>query len=308
MACSSAANGESVALQQEGGTFVVPVLVNARITLNFTVDSGAADVSVPADVFSTLIRTGTVTKSDFIDVQVYQLADGSERRAQRFRIRSLRVGSLELRDVIASVAPPSGTLLLGQSFLARLKSWSIDNQRHVLEISQQPTHDSSIQARVVTSLGDFTIELNSERAPLTVAHFLKYVYQGQYSGTIFHRVIPNFVIQGGGFDSNYKAKAAPYKVVNESGNGLSNQRGTVGMARGPEPHSGDCQFYINLYDNRTLDPNKSRWGYAVFGEVVQGMDVVDRIANVPTGARGNFKEDAPLEPVVIERIQLVSTP
>ena len=157
-------------------------------------------------------------------------------------------------------------------------------------------------------MGNFTIELNAERAPLTVAHILKNVDQGQYTGTIFHRVIANFVIQGGGFDSSYKLKTPPGKVVNESGNGLTNQRGTVGMARGSEPHSSDCQFYVNLYDNEALDPNKTRWGYAVFGKVVQGMDVVDKIGNVSTGAHGIFKEDAPLQPVIIERIERVAGP
>ena len=161
---------------------------------------------------------------------------------------------------------------------------------------------------VVTSMGNFTLELNAERAPLTVAHFLKYVDQGHYSGTIFHRVIANFVIQGGGFGSDYKPKAAPAKVVNESGNGLTNQRATVGMARSAEPHSSDAQFYVNLYDNEALDPNKTRWGYTVFGKVVQGMDVVDRIGNVATGSRGPFKEDAPLQPVMIERIERVAAP
>jgi peptidyl-prolyl cis-trans isomerase A (cyclophilin A) len=170
------------------------------------------------------------------------------------------------------------------------------------------TPAGSPQVQVVTSMGSFTLELNAERAPLTVAHFLKYVDQGQYSGTIFHRVIANFVIQGGGFDSNNKLKAAPAKVVNESGNGLTNQRGTVGMARSQDPHGSDAQFYVNLYDNEALDPNKTRWGYAVFGKVVQGMEVVDRIGNVATGARGPFKEDAPLKPVVIERIERVAAP
>jgi peptidyl-prolyl cis-trans isomerase A (cyclophilin A) len=158
------------------------------------------------------------------------------------------------------------------------------------------------QVQVVTSMGNFTIELNAERAPLTVLHFLKYVEQGQYNNTTFHRVVPNFVIQGGGFDTTYKLKYAPTKVVNESGNGLTNQRGTVGLARGSDPHGGDAQFYVNLYDNEALDPNKTRWGFAVFGKVIQGMDVVDNIGNVPTGAHGIFKEDAPLKPVVIERI------
>lgn len=165
-----------------------------------------------------------------------------------------------------------------------------------------------VRVQVVTSMGSFTIELLSERAPLTVAQFLKYVDQGFYSGTIFHRVIPNFVIQGGGFDTSYKLKGAPTKVVNESGNGLTNQRGTVGLARPSEPHGGDCQFYVNLFDNAALDPNQTRWGYAVFGKIVQGMEVVDRIGNVATGSKGPFKEDAPMQQVVIERIERVTTP
>ena len=167
---------------------------------------------------------------------------------------------------------------------------------------------AATQLLVVTSLGNFTMELNGERAPLTVAHFLKYVDQGHYTGTIFHRVVANFVIQGGGFDTAYKVVPAPAKVFNESGNGLTNQRGTVGMARTQDPHSSDAQFYVNLYDNEALDPNKTRWGYAVFGKVIQGMDVVDKIGNVATGARGIFKEDAPLQPVVIERIERIAAP
>jgi peptidyl-prolyl cis-trans isomerase A (cyclophilin A) len=163
------------------------------------------------------------------------------------------------------------------------------------------------QVRVVTSMGNFIIELNAERAPLTVPHFLKYVDQGHYTGTIFHRVISNFVIQAGGFDKDYKPMTAPTRVVNESGNGLTNVRGTVGMARGAEPHGSDAQFYVNLYDNEALDPSQTRWGYAVFGKVVQGMDVVDKIGNVATNAHGVFK-DTPVEPVIIERIERVATP
>jgi peptidyl-prolyl cis-trans isomerase A (cyclophilin A)/peptidyl-prolyl cis-trans isomerase B (cyclophilin B) len=170
------------------------------------------------------------------------------------------------------------------------------------------TSGAAPQVQVVTSLGSFTIELNAERAPITVANFLKMVDQGQYSGTIFHRVIANFVIQGGGFDTNLKAKPVAGKTFNESGNGLTNQRGTVGLARGPEPHSGDCQFYVNLNDNSALDPSQARWGYAVFGKVVQGMDVVDRIGNQATGAKGPFKDDAPLQLIVIERIERVKNP
>jgi cyclophilin family peptidyl-prolyl cis-trans isomerase len=167
--------------------------------------------------------------------------------------------------------------------------------------STAPAHNSRV--RVVTSAGSFVIELNAERAPLSVANFLKYVDEGQYAGTIFHRVIASFVVQGGGYDAKYTLKPAPRKVVNEAGNGLSNQRGSVGLARAADPHGADCQFYVNLGDNAALDPNSSRWGYAVFGQVVEGMDVVDQIGNVATGARGPFKEDVPLKPVVIEKIE-----
>jgi cyclophilin family peptidyl-prolyl cis-trans isomerase len=162
--------------------------------------------------------------------------------------------------------------------------------------------------QVVTSMGNFTIELNAERAPITVAQFLKYADQGFYSGTVFHRAIPSFIIQGGGYDPDYKLKGNPSKVVNESGNGLTNIRGTVGLARPPEPHDGDVQFYVNLADNAALDPNQTRWGYAVFGKVVQGMDVVDAISLVPTGAKGPFKENAPLKAVIIQKIERVPNP
>jgi cyclophilin family peptidyl-prolyl cis-trans isomerase len=161
------------------------------------------------------------------------------------------------------------------------------------------------QVQVVTSMGNFTIELNPERAPLTVANFLNYVDQGHYTNSIFHRVVANFVIQGGGFDTDYKPEPAAVKVVNESGNGLSNVRGTVGQARTLEPHSGNAQFYVNLGDNAALDPNQTRWGYAVFGRVTSGMDVVDRIGNVATGAHPPIKDETPLKPVVILRIERI---
>jgi cyclophilin family peptidyl-prolyl cis-trans isomerase len=164
---------------------------------------------------------------------------------------------------------------------------------------------SSPQLQVVTSMGNFTIELNPERAPLTVAHFLSYVDQGHYSNTIFHRVVQSFVIQAGGFDADYNPKHAAAKVVNESGNGLSNVRGSVGMARTQSPHAADAQFYVNLSDNQALDPQQTRWGYAVFGRVIQGMDVVDKIGNVATGAHGVLKEETPLKPVIILRIERV---
>jgi len=127
---------ESIPLIHEHGTLVVPVVINNKVTVNFTIDTGASDVSIPADVFSTLTRAGTVSQDDLLDKQSYELADGTRRSSQRFRIRSLRVGSVEVRDVVASVAPQAGILLLGQSFLSRIKSWSIDNERQVLLINE----------------------------------------------------------------------------------------------------------------------------------------------------------------------------
>jgi cyclophilin family peptidyl-prolyl cis-trans isomerase len=165
---------------------------------------------------------------------------------------------------------------------------------------------ASPQVQVVTSMGNFTIELNAERAPLTVANFLAYVDQGHYTNTLIHRAVANFVIQGGGFNADYTAKAALVKVVNESGNGLSNIRGTVGLARTQDPHGGNAQFYVNINDNAALDPNQTRWGYAVFGRVTSGMDVVDRIGNVATGAHGIImKEETPLKPIIVQRIERV---
>lgn len=161
------------------------------------------------------------------------------------------------------------------------------------------------QVKVTTSMGDFVIELMRDRSPLTCDNFLRYVKEGYYSGTLIHRVVGNFVIQGGGYASDMKPKSAHDPIFNESGNGLQNKRGTVGLARSGSPHSGNSQFYVNLVDNPDLDPLPTRWGYAVFGRVVSGMDVVDRIGTVATGAVGPFKSDAPLKPVVIQKIELV---
>jgi peptidyl-prolyl cis-trans isomerase A (cyclophilin A) len=165
----------------------------------------------------------------------------------------------------------------------------------------------SPQIQVFTSMGNFTIELNAERAPLTVANILAYVDAGHYTNTLIHRTVANFIIQGGGFNVDYTPKAAPLKVPNESGNGLSNVRGTVGLARTADPHGGNAQFYVNLNDNAALDPNATRWGYAVFGRVIDGMDVVDRIGNVATGAHGPIKEETPLKPIVILKIERVNS-
>ena len=163
------------------------------------------------------------------------------------------------------------------------------------------------QVKVTTNMGEFIIEVRQDRAPLTAANFLRYVREGFYSGTLIHRVVANFVIQGGGHDATTLVlKPAHESIVNESGNGLQNKRGTVGLARSDPPHSGNSQFYVNLVDNPDLDPVATRWGYAVFGRIVQGMDVIDHIGEVPTGASGPFKSDTPLKPVIIEKMEVVT--
>jgi hypothetical protein len=139
-----AAYSESIPLIHAHGTLEVPVVINGKISLNFTIDSGATDVSIPASIFATLTRDGTVSREDFLDKRMYKLADGSGEISQRFRIRSLRVGKLEVRDVIASVGDSGGLLLLGQSFLSRLKSWSIDNERQTLLITESTTSRSPL--------------------------------------------------------------------------------------------------------------------------------------------------------------------
>jgi cyclophilin family peptidyl-prolyl cis-trans isomerase len=165
---------------------------------------------------------------------------------------------------------------------------------------------SAPRVRVTTSMGQFVIELSPERAPLTVANFLRYVHEGHYTDTLVHRVVGNFVIQGGGHAAgSLELKPNHDPVVNESGNGLMNKRGTVGLARSDAPHSGNSQFYININDNPDLDPVATRWGYAVFGKVVEGMDVVDRIGAVPTASMGPFKSDAPIKPIIIQKIEEV---
>lgn len=153
-----------------------------------------------------------------------------------------------------------------------------------------------------TSKGTFTIELDAERAPKTVDNFLAYVDAGHYQGTIFHRVIDGFMVQGGGYDEAFNKKPTRSPVDNEADNGLKNLRGTVAMARTSDPHSATAQFFVNVANNAFLDhtaKTERGWGYTVFGQVVEGMDVVDELRAVPTGAQGPFRKDAPLETLVI---------
>lgn len=163
------------------------------------------------------------------------------------------------------------------------------------------------QVKITTNMGEFVIEVRADRAPLTAANFLRYVREGFYSNTLFHRVIGNFVIQGGGHDATTQnLKPTRESIFNESGNGLQNKRGAVGLARAEAPHSGNAQFYVDLVDNPDLDPVPTRWGYTVFGRVVSGMDVIDRIGEVATGAVGQWKKDAPLKPVIIEKAEILA--
>ncbi len=160
-----------------------------------------------------------------------------------------------------------------------------------------------------TSMGPIVIELNGEKAPKTVHNFVQYTKNGFYDGSIFHRVIDGFMIQGGGFTRDMSEKPTVGQIPNEANNGLKNQRGTIAMARRGEPHSATAQFFINHKDNAMLDHSGEQsgrtWGYAVFGKVIQGMDVVDKIAKVPTGSRG-MHQDVPLEPVLIQSVKIIS--
>lgn len=156
-----------------------------------------------------------------------------------------------------------------------------------------------------TSKGDIKLELNEEKAPKTVANFLAYVNSGHYNGTIFHRVMDGFMVQGGGFDADMNQKNAPNMVENEAKNGLKNEVGTVAMARTPDPHSASAQFFINVGDNAFLNyPGQDGWGYCVFGKVVEGMDVVNEIKGVPTGNSG-YHQNVPTEPITITEVSVI---
>ncbi len=164
------------------------------------------------------------------------------------------------------------------------------------------------KVKLTTTLGEFTIQLNSEKAPLSSENFLTYVKQGFYDGTIFHRIIPGFMAQGGGFDAKFNQKQTLAPIKNEADNGLVNARGTVAMARTNDPNSATAQFFVNYKDNTFLNhtgKNASGWGYAVFAEVVEGMDVVDAMAKQATGSRGPY-QDVPTVDIVITKAEVVA--
>ncbi|MFZ2313849.1 MAG: peptidylprolyl isomerase [Methylobacter sp.] len=167
--------------------------------------------------------------------------------------------------------------------------------------------DKQTKVKLTTNLGEIIIQLNTEKAPISSANFLTYVNEGFYNGTIFHRIIPGFMAQGGGFDTDFNQKAVHDAIKNEADNGLPNKRGTLAMARTNVPDSATAQFFINYKDNAFLNhtsPTPSGWGYAVFGEVIEGMDIVDEMAKQPTGNRGGH-QDVPKTNIIIEKAEVV---
>jgi peptidyl-prolyl cis-trans isomerase A (cyclophilin A) len=169
-------------------------------------------------------------------------------------------------------------------------------------------HAANPLVKIKTNLGEMVFELYPDKAPKTVENFLHYVRSGFYDGTIFHRVVGKFVIQGGGFTQDFKQKPTFDPIPNEATNGLRNERGTLAMARAYDPNSATSQFYVNLDDNRFLNfhrPEPDYYGYCVFGKVVQGMDVVKKIGSLATGAGGPFTSDVPVQPVVIQEVALI---
>ena len=164
----------------------------------------------------------------------------------------------------------------------------------------------TVTVRMQTTMGDIVLELDAEKAPVTVENFLEYARSGFYDGTIFHRVIPGFMIQGGGFEPGMNQKETRAPIKNEADNGLKNVEGAIAMARTPDPHSASSQFFINVKDNDFLNftsPTPQGWGYCVFGKVTEGLDVVHAIEKVATGSRGGH-QDVPQEDVVIEKVTI----
>lgn len=173
--------------------------------------------------------------------------------------------------------------------------------------TEKQMSDTQTKVKMTTSLGTIVIELDNAKAPVSAANFADYVKSGFYDGTIFHRVIPGFMAQGGGFDTSFNQKTTKAPIKNEADNGLKNDRGTLAMARTNDPNSATAQFFINYKDNGFLNhtsPTPSGWGYAVFGKVVEGMDVVDEMAKQPTGNRG-MHQDVPKTDIVIEKAEIV---
>ena len=174
------------------------------------------------------------------------------------------------------------------------------------QVEKRAPYPSYPNIEVSTNMGKFYLSLDDNRAPITTKNFLDYITEEQYNNTIFHRVIADFVAQGGGFDENFNELPTRSEIFNESGNGLSNLKGTIAMARHFEPHSATAQFYINLVDNQKLDPRPDRWGYTVFGEVVTGMHILQELAQRPTGPGGDFEKDVPIKPFIVLGMRIMA--
>ncbi len=199
-------------------------------------------------------------------------------------------------------------LLLLTAFTLPLVACSNDESQPAAKAKTPVAEISSTRVKLSTNMGDIVLEIDHSNAPNSAKNFIEYVEAGHYNGIIFHRVINGFMIQGGGFDKDYKERDTREEIPNEADNGLKNDRGTLAMARTSRPHSAGSQFFINLKDNDFLNHTKKSsrgWGYAVFGKVVEGMDIVDKIANTPTGRGGPFGKDAPLAQVIIESAEVV---
>ncbi len=186
----------------------------------------------------------------------------------------------------------------------------VEEVQEVAPVQQTVEEPKTVERKTVmilmkTSKGDIKLELDPEKAPKTVANFLAYAEAGHYNGTIFHRVMDGFMVQGGGFDADMNQKPAPNTVENEAKNGLKNTIGSVAMARTPDPHSASAQFFINVNNNSFLDyPGQDGWGYCVFGKVVEGMDVVNEIKEVKTGNNGYY-QNVPVEPITITEVTVL---
>jgi cyclophilin family peptidyl-prolyl cis-trans isomerase len=195
-------------------------------------------------------------------------------------------------------------VLTGVSLIAGCSEEEVTQNEQINE-EPEKMEAKSTKVKMETSMGDIVIELNEEAAPVTVKNFLDYVEKGFYDGTIFHRVIPNFMIQGGGFGPDMERKEAREPIINEASNGLKNGRGTISMARTSHPDSASSQFFINHRDNPNLNyGGESNPGYAVFGKVVEGIEVVDKIAAVKTTSKGSYR-DVPAETVLIKSVRIV---
>ena len=184
-----------------------------------------------------------------------------------------------------------------------LTCWSVDESCFPPELIPDNLFPT---IKLETSMGDIEVELNRMKAPQNANNFLRYVLEGEYDGTVFHRVMVGFVVQGGGYTKDYEEKTMHDNVLNESGNGLKNIRGTIAMARYKDPHSATRQFYFNMSDNTSLDPGSRNWGYSVFGEVVSGIEVLDAIQDLETGYNEDLDaEDVPLAQVMLIRASVI---